>query len=1150
MPLTLVRAADARTLWDTCVERFLQQVGDNPGPAEFDAHIWLAQESQVDLLYETAVARGVKGWLGPPVTTMRQLAARFEIRQRRVGLLTRRRLISRIAGNVAREVGMQDPSRSDGVVRGHMLDALFGELMPEGVSPEQLAEALDEIPGDRFSRRRNDWIVQTYAGYLRQLRHLDRIDTRQTSALIAAIVDAGGLRKTLRGAKTLHVYGLYMTRSRRRLLSALAQQAEVDVRLYVLSPAADDPEADEWDAFAKAEGCRIEELAPKKEEAASTAAPKIHVQPTPDTQRETEWVARQVKRLLVQGDAEGGVPEPHRIAVVARSGHEDTGRIHRALRDAGVTATTIVRSRLTEIAALKALLSLFRGAASNWTYRTLRPVLDNALFELKIDLRTIDFIASSRRVEGLAEWEAEIERLLGKLRDVDPADERGRPKHRSVWGCGLYDDAVERDLERFRTLRPALESLGQPRSESDWIELTLQLLRDQHPAAFHLRRRLCDPVGERDDTARQDTARPETVRYDIVRLDQRGLRQAELLLREWLDLDHPNTERDAREWHQLLRRMLEANELSITTPIHKGVQVLEAHDAALLPFEHVFVIHANDGVFPRPIPAGGVLGNTEREALRDAGIPMSYRDLELQRERALWRSVTSAGAVTVTYRSADPAGTPLLPSLLVPEHDPATELPRTRTRYEEGREDFVPVTAAQANRAAAVTLHDYLAATGGGESGPPTLHPGTPELLPHAVLAAVAESYRDTGAVPLTEESPALRPNPWNGWLRDPRVLQWLGKRYSEQYTWSASGLEAYSRLPFQFLLDRVLRYEEGKEADEEVTPLVFGSAAHDLLEKFYQRIKDDLPAEFTARAEEAFEAAAAEVLAAAQSADEWLGAEVLWDQQWKRIREQVRAYLEWELVHLADKGERPDLIEHEFGFHDARVFIEGKDVGGRAAKLRLCGRIDRVDQGSDGAQVLDYKSGSTPGANDYLDGTALQAPLYMQVLENEGRQVSMGYYRSLKPAKKPTQYAGKIKRTEGKYSDALRYALSIPGRIREGLFEPVLSNKSRGWASWYAGRDIARSQAELQDGNRYEHLEPLQPERADIDVSAMQQMMRDAAARPGASAPPPPAAAAPAGPAAPAAPAAPADPAADAAADPAAPARLPFDDPSGGDDA
>ena len=425
MSLTLVRAPDTRTLWDACGTRFLDQVGDNPGPSDFEAHIWLAQESQVDLLYEAAHARGVKGWLGPPVTTLRHLAARFDIRERRLGLLTRRRIISRIAGSVASDVGLRDPSRSDGVVRGHMLDTLFGELLPEGVEPDQLADALGGLgDSDAFSRSRNDWIVGTYRGYLRELGRLERIDTRQTSAMVAAVIDAGGLGKALRGTGTLHVYGLYMARSRQSLLTSLARQTEVDVQLYVLTPAADDPEASEWEHFASLGG-GVEDLSPSSavgveaiDGSAGGAKPTVHVQPAPDTQRETEWLARQVKRLLAEHHV-----EPHRIAVIARSGHDDTGRIHRALRATGVAATTIVRARLTQIAALKALLSLFRGAAADWTYRTLRPVLDNTLLDIDIDLRTIDFIARTRRVAGLESWEQE-DRAADRQARGHP---RGRP---------------------------------------------------------------------------------------------------------------------------------------------------------------------------------------------------------------------------------------------------------------------------------------------------------------------------------------------------------------------------------------------------------------------------------------------------------------------------------------------------------------------------------------------------------------------------------------------------------------------------------------------------------------------------------------------------------------------------------------------------
>ncbi len=1016
MPLKLIRAPDIATLWDTCADRFLDAVGDNAGPSGFAAHLWVTHRNQRDLLLERAAARGVAGWLGPPITDFRDLHRRFEIEGKAVGLLTRRRLISRVARRVGRHAGLEDPSDTDGVARGHLLDALFGELLPEGVDPTRLEEALTSVGDDAFARRRNEWIVGSYSTYLAELRQRELFDMRSSWGLIADRIDAGGLASALGGAPHLLVYGLYMTRSRRRLLAALAAQLEVDVHLFVLGES--EPE-------------ELGELSAEVEEIAGTETGPAVVQPVPDTQREVAWIAREVKRLLVDGDV-----SPHQVAVVARSGYEDTGRAYRALRSAGVACTAVIRSRLTEIGALKALLSAFRGAASGWDYGSLRAVLDSAYYETEIDLRPIDVIATQRRVVGLDAWQRRLAELADKVAAGD----------RSTWGSGLARDRLRRIAERFATLRATLDPLGAPRSEREWIDLTLDLLRQ---GLFGLRRRLCEPVAGR---------------WDVVRLDQRGLVQAENLLQEWADLDHPDAALSPADWYALLRRLLEANELSITTPLHKGVQVLEAHDAALTPFRHLFVMHANDGAFPRRVSAGGVLSNEERLRLRDRGLPLVHRELALRRERALWRTVTGSGEVRISYRTADPAGTPLMSSLMVPPHDPGSELPRTRDPWDD------PVTAAQADRLAVHRLFESRAER--------SIAPSSEALVHHAVLVAVAEARRDTGHQPLHDGHPAYRPNPWNGELRDPRVLEMLESRFDADTVWSASGLQNYSNNPFMFLVKRVLCLDEVVEADEETTPLVFGAVAHDLLERFYSLLKDDVPREFDRRAESAFTEAAAQVIVDREISDEWSGAPLLWQQECDAILVRVREYLAWELPHVADKGERPFLIEHAFG-GDEGVLIEGEDVDGQAAWLRLRGRIDRVDLIGDGepgpngtavSNVLDYKSGKTPSANDYVDGTALQAPLYMQALENAGHHVGIGFYRSLKKrGPKYTQYAGKIRRTEAKYEAALRFALSIPGRIRAGMFEPVRSHRAGEWPAYEPDRGIARSAARLPEGNRFD---------------------------------------------------------------------------------
>ena len=122
---------------------------------------------------------------------------------------------------------------------------------------------------------------------------------------------------------------------------------------------------------------------------------------------------------------------------------------------------------------------------------------------------------------------------------------------------------------------------------------------------------MCDPVEER---------------WEVVRADQRGIHLLERLLGEWRGLEHADDPLEPAAWHALLRKLLQANELVLSTPGQKGVQVLEAHDAALVPFAHTFVVHANDREFPRTTGATGVFTDIERRRLAALGLPVAYRD--------------------------------------------------------------------------------------------------------------------------------------------------------------------------------------------------------------------------------------------------------------------------------------------------------------------------------------------------------------------------------------------------------------------------------------------------------------------------------------------------------------------------------------------
>ena len=1055
MPLRIVRSDSNAALWRACSGDFLDAVGDRPGPGGFTDFLLLSHRVQRDALLEGAALRGVPGWMDPPFAFFSDLRRMFGIEARPVGILTGRMLVARLAGQAAVRAGVRTAGRDRGPAGTHMLDRVFSELLPEGVTPAVLGDALRPLGRDDFTRRRNAWVVDTYEAFLAELEARELYDPRSIHAMVARRVEEGALREAIAGASRLHVFGITSLRARHLLFRRLSEQEEVEVLVYL--PLEDEPS--EWDALATGSARVVED--------AEGSVPEPEVQPAPDSVREAVWVAKRIKGLLA-----GGEVDPHRIAVVARSGHRDTRVLHTALEQAGVPSTARLRTVLAEIPVLKALLQVLRAEADGWSFERLRQVLASPYFSPGVDLRPVDVLAAARRREGLGEWRAAL-RQLGE--EIESEDGR-RWRRMGVSGRRLRDD-----LPRFEEFFEQLGGLAGARPEADWIDLTLDILRG---CLFDVRSRLCQPVGDR---------------WDLVRLDQRGSEHVVRLLNEWRDLIMSGDPLLPGDWYERLRRLLEANELSLSTPLKEGVQVLEAHEASLSPFAHTFIVHANDGVFPRAPTSQGVFSDEERLRLRELGLPLTDRTEAMRRERTLWRSVARGGSVTITYRTTDANGVPRLPSLMVPRHDPGTELPRTLDLEAiEGRDlGLSPVSPGQQRRADVLRLKRVR--LGGARDEVETAFA---DSVRHAVLGAFADELRsgglddfvrhesdlagDVGAPRQGELSPlsvfavdraiSLRPTAWNGKLRDPAVLAELERRYGPDYPWSPSQLEEYGKRPFDFLLHRVLGLEEVAEAEEETSAMTFGSVAHAILEGFYARVLEDPPAELDEAAARTLDEVADDVIERLEAnRNEWLGLEPLWDVTRQDVRDQVRAYLQWELPHASRKGERPVEVELRFGFEDQPlVEVSGLDVTARPAKLLLRGRIDRVDRfgGPEGGvlRVLDYKSGfsSLPKQKGYQDGALLQTALYMKAVDVLGLgPVDSGRYRAIRqPGSPANKYEIKFSRAE----PTLRLALSIPGRVRAGLFEAVQA-ASAPIVDWQPGMEVTRNRASLPDGTRFDRI-------------------------------------------------------------------------------
>ncbi|MFW6039800.1 MAG: PD-(D/E)XK nuclease family protein, partial [Gemmatimonadota bacterium] len=243
------------------------------------------------------------------------------------------------------------------------------------------------------------------------------------------------------------------------------------------------------------------------------------------------------------------------------------------------------------------------------------------------------------------------------------------------------------------------------------------------------------------------------------------------------------------------------------------------------------------------------------------------------------------------------------------------------------------------------------------------------------------------------------------------------------------------------------------------------------VLEELHRELLD-VPTEVFAAGPERLGEVSARVLERLErEAELWLGLPSLWRLSRGHLERAIAAFVAWDFEQLDRKRARPIAVEHAFGRgdHDP-VRLSGRDVRGRPAELLLAGRIDRVDRldaGEGGVRVVDYKRKGTLGTAGYDDGALLQSALYMRAWELlRGERPEEGLFLSvLEPGK------GSRSGLPADRADAvLRFALSIPARVRAGLFEPVQAGSNDPPASWQPGPEITRTDAVVSAGHRFDN--------------------------------------------------------------------------------
>ena len=458
-------------------------------------------------------------------------------------------------------------------------------------------------------------------------------------------------------------------------------------------------------------------------------------------------------------------------------------------------------------------------------------------------------------------------------------------------------------------------------------------------------------------------------RWRVRRLDNEGQRVlADRTERVWeatmhlLDVfSHSEDFQKAAVWAQLFSDTASATDLGSLPQGLDAVQVGGADRVRLSEPRLVFLVGANEGVFPGVPAMGGYLSGQERETLAAYGFSLSKNiERELTEERLYAYNALAAARETiyVTYSRGDLSGGKNEPSLLVSEV--TRRLPRCRQVDFCTDENWMPETAEEALSYFTASYRE-------------------PTELSASIREVLCENTASAARIASLER--AAEKKPWK--LEDKSVARRL---FREKMYLSATQVKEYYTCPFAYFCHYGLNVEPRRKA--ELDALTFGSVTHALLETLIARyaqqgfdnvepeqIQRDVSQELELYVERNMGGAAQKsaqfmylLSRLKRTAVEAIG---------QLVRELAQSRfepVEYELSIGNEEGQLPPLTLQL----DDGVTVE------------MTGKIDRVDVFQDGetayVRVVDYKTGSkTFSVKNAADGLNLQMLIYLFTLWENG---------------------------------------------------------------------------------------------------------------------------------------------------------------------
>ena len=243
--------------------------------------------------------------------------------------------------------------------------------------------------------------------------------------------------------------------------------------------------------------------------------------------------------------------------------------------------------------------------------------------------------------------------------------------------------------------------------------------------------------------------------------------------------------------------------------------------------------------------------------------------------------------------------------------------------------------------------------------------------------------------------------------------------------TLSAKSYQTLVDCPYQFFAARCLQLRAPDKVREALEKSDYGQRIHELLQAFHSG-RPGYPPPFQQPITPANRAAAVARLEAISQAafakdleDNFMHRG--WLQRWRQV---IPRYVDWQMAREAQW----------------RVEATEREATTQLGGLTLTGRIDRLDRGSAGVALLDYKTGPAPTKDQVLKGEDVQLAFYALLAAEAPQRLE---YLSLSPKKVDSPAIIEGDDLQGVVSGNLARLQEIMAALRSGAALPAWGDES-----------------------------------------------------------------------------------------------------------